>query len=176
MNIFTSENIMKDPKSDRTVGIGEYEKHNGVWALKVQPEPFYKNYGDSISACLYYCFKPNTQYYFDIWICNDVLASDNKYHNGGFYIMYTDNTSVSNFIIAGSDSTAYTHITLLSNAAKSISHLVPTYAVNIPVYYRYDSFIIPVDSDVRINKNGIVNCGEILQFGSGDFTRMFDSK
>ena len=85
--------------------------------------------------------------------------------------MYTDNTtSGDSFVIAGSNSTAYTHIASLSNASKSISHLVPYYYGNIPVYYRYDSFIIPVDSDVRINKNGIVNCGEILQFGSGDFT------
>lgn len=168
-NIFTSENIMKDAKPTRVVGIGEYEKHNGFWALKVQPEPFYKNYSDDISACLYNCFKPDTQYYFDIWICNDD-DSVGHYSRGGFVIRDTDGGYIYNFRVEGSDSSEYTHITYLSDASKSLAFLAPAYSNNVPVYYRYDSFIVPVDSNVQINKNGIVNCGEILQFDTDNLT------
>lgn len=164
-NIFTTENIQKyNTKSGRTSGIGEWVTRNGEPTIRLLPEPFYQNFtiNDSkISYLLKDEFVPNIQYVFNFYIDRDEVIYKEKNVNAGVIICYTDGTKDYNLYLVGG-SKGFVHTQIITPENKSIDHVEVGYYVNQYVYYRWDSYICPV-SDIKTNKNGIFNCGNIIE-------------
>ena len=49
---------------------------------------------------------------------------------------------------------------LITTAGKTVSHMTSYYYTSIPVYYRWDSYIIPYVTE-NINKQGVVSAGDL---------------
>ena len=150
-NIFRTDLIQLSNTRGRTAGIGEWTIRNGVPAMDIRPEPFYKNGKDgAFDWILKDQFSPGTSYIFDMWIdVDDVIYQDvNRY--GGIYIIYTDGTSEP-FQFTGP--AGWNHKKIITPATKNISNIGIYYYVSNPVYYRWDSYICKADV-LNINKNG----------------------
>ena len=165
-NIFRSELIMPYAKAGYTAGIGEWVVRNGENAIRLKPAPFYQNStntdGSTRSAILDNEIQPNTQYICDLWIdVNDTYSGD-AYRNGGLMIYYDDGTSSTDFRLIGSDGAGFQHKILITPAGKSISRINVYYGYNLPVYYRWDSYIAPITAS-NVNKVGQLNTCDIIE-------------
>ena len=151
-NIFTSENIKKyNCKPTVTTGIGEWTTYAGENCINIAPNPFYISSTATYVKILENEFVPNTQYIVDLWLNTDDTIYQEKNVNGGGYIVYTDGTSKR--IIHEGPNKGYVRYRFKTDTGKSVSHFQVQYYVNIPVHYRWDSFICPVDT-VKINETG----------------------
>lgn len=166
MNILTTENLAKYNTKNRIVGIGEWHQRNGVWAMDIRPEPFYQNYTDTDGTTkLSYILKDeftSGQYVFSLWIdSDDVNNGSGSYSQAGFTLYYSDETSVS-LRVTGAENKGFQHKFFISDASKKCDRLNVYYARNLPTYYRYDSFIVPVEQ-TSFNKNGIIDSGFYIE-------------
>ena len=166
MNILTTENLAKYNTKNRTTGIGEWKQRNGIWAMDIRPEPFYQNYTDTDGTTkLSYILKNefgSGQYVFSLWIdSDDVNNGSGAYSQAGFTLYYNDGTSVS-LRVTGAENKGFQHEYFISDVSKKCDRLNVYYARNLPTYYRYDSFIVPI-SDVKFNKTGVINSGFYIE-------------
>ena len=164
-NILTSENIMSHNTKNRTNGVGEWKKRNGVWSMDIRPEPFYQNYtaSDGVTK-LSYCLNEEIgsgQYVFNLWIDVDDVISGGKNVNGGLVVKYKDGTSY-DLAKEGGENIGFQHIYYISDDTKEIDSISVYYYTSIAVYYRYDSFIVPI-SETSFNKTGIINSGFYIE-------------
>ena len=148
MNIFTTENVEKYNTRGSAIGGGEYKLRNGYWSMDIRPAIFYNNYGTGDSRLLQEEFQPNTQYYFDIWIDADDCKYNGNYVSGGLNIHYTDGTSDSASLV------------VVSTAGKSIQKLTVYYYTSTGMYYRADSFIVPLSDTTKLDKTGVFKSSE----------------
>ena len=166
MNILTTENLASHNTKGATSGVGEWVLRNGVWSIAISPAPYYQNYtvdGNKVSYCLKDEFISNTQYYVNLWMDGDDVYTSNAYRSCGLTIYYSDNTYLNMVINSGSDGTGWNHKEAITDASKSVNRVEVYYYTNLPVYYRYDSFIIPLTANAHINKNGVLNCDDVVE-------------
>ena len=177
-NIFLTENIAKHNTKNNTVGVGEWVQRNGVWAMNIRPAPFYQNYTaqdgtTKLSYCLREEFSPNTQYLFNMWIDTDDVISGGNNVFGGLQVVYSDSTT---YNIGQAKTNGFKHFTYLTTAGKSVDRLSVYYYTSLNVYYRGDSFIVPMVNTTNIERTGIVNSSEFVEtilptaFGEGYIT------
>lgn len=165
MNILTSENIKRHNTKNVTAGVGEYVLRNGVWAMDIRPAPFYQNYTDTDgSTKLSYCLREefySGQWVFSLWIDADQVIHNNKNVAAGMSVVYTDGTYV-NLVVTGGENIGFQHKNYISDANKTVDRVSSYYHVSQPTYYRYDSFIVPVEQ-TSFNKNGIIDSGFYIE-------------
>lgn len=149
-NIFTSENVQKYHKSGVSTYIGERTTRNGEVAMQVKPNCFYMGSDAGYCHILADEFKPNTQYVVDVWIDTDDTINNGTYYNGGFYVRYSDGTAAN---VYTTHSNGWKHFRVITPADKSVSWLTVVYNYNLPVYYRWDSIIVPY-GEQNITKQG----------------------
>ena len=166
MNIFTNENISKYNTKPRYAGVGEYVRRNGVWAMDIRPEPFYKNYGEE-SYILRNEFISNTQYLIDLWIDADDVIYDGVYRACGLRLYYTDGTYDDSAVVTGASGRGFQHIQYVTNKSKSVRDFNVYYSTSISVYYRADSRIIPLSNTSSINKCGVTDSTEFTEYIDG---------
>lgn len=158
MNIWTSENIIKYWDGTSSSARGEWTKRNGENAIAIQPNNFHD--GASIKI-LQEEFAKNTQYAINLWVDADDVVYNGNNVAGGIVLKYTDGSSES-FTFTGNKTSpkGWQHKFIITNAAKTVSHLESYYYTSIPVYYRWDSYIMPyVDSS--IDKEGVFIMGTL---------------
>ena len=165
-NIFRYELINPYAKTPNAVGTGEWSLRNGEWAMNIKPAPFYQNWEDGTkSAILVNEIQPNTQYVVNLWIdADEVNNGSGTYSNAGLRVYYTDGTS-QNFYGAGGDGVGFRHRFGLTDASKSISHISAVYSRNNNTYYRWDSYICPVDKE-SIVKEGLIKSTQFIENNS----------
>ena len=159
MNLFTSENIQKY-KLNNSSGHGEWIKHNGENAIGIAPNRFYSN--ETYVKVLENEFQPNTQYIFNLYIDTDHVVSSGKNVVGGIRVYYTDNT-VTNLTATGDQTNlkGWQNIYLISNPAKSVSHITIYYYTGARVPYRWDSYIGPLQT-AQVEQPGLFNTGTLI--------------
>lgn len=158
-NIFTTELISKYNTKSRTSGIGEWVTRNGEPSIAIKPEPFYINLPNEDSGILVDEFKPNTQYIVDMWLdVDDVIYNSNNV-TGGLYVYYTDGTSES-FVFQGPR--GWVHKRIVTPVGKTVKKISSSYYTNTNVYYRWDSFICPLDK-CDMHKNGNINTANVTE-------------
>ena len=163
-NIFRSELIMPYRKTV-TTGTGEWTQRNGENSIAIKPAPFYKNYslnGTTINCILCNEFEPNTQYLIDLWIDADANYSSNQYNKGGLVVYYTDGTSTSYWQCTGGNGVGFQHKCARTAVGKSVKYIEALYKANGPIYYRWDSFIVPC-STTSINAKGQLITGTLAE-------------
>lgn len=160
-NIFRSELIQKYNTKNRAAGIGEWTKRNGVWAMDIRPEPFYKNLDNStVGGILRDEFTSGVRYIADLWIdVDDVIYNSNNVA-AGLYIKYSDGTN-EEFVFTGPNK-GWNHKKLITNASKTVNRLEIYYYTSMPVYYRWDSYIIPINNQ-EITNNGQIKTNSIVE-------------
>ena len=105
----------------------------------------------------------NTQYLFDLWVDGDYSTNDsNGWSTGGIQVTYTDGTSSTALLVTGGDGLGYQHKRLISDAGKTIKKLNIRYGYNKPVYYRWDSYIVPLTTE-NINKQGQLITSHLIE-------------
>lgn len=165
MNILTTENLTKYNTKNWSGGVGEWVNRNGVWAMDIRPAPFYQNYTDSsgnkISRVFTDEFMSASQWVFNLWIDGDAVISGGNNVACGMTIKYTDTTRY-DLTVTGGDK-GFQNKYYLTDSSKIVSHVEIYYYTSMPTYYRSDSFICPVGSDVQFNKNGIINAGHFYE-------------
>lgn len=161
-NIFRSELIMPYRKS-AGVGTGEISVYAGENAIVLKPAPFYQNLNNGTrSAILDNEIQPNTQYLIDMWINADDAIYNDQYRSGGLVIYYDDGTSTTTFRVTGGDGVGFQHKRLITPAGKTISRINVYYGYNLPIYYRWDSCIVPITS-INTTKQGQLNHAECIE-------------
>lgn len=165
-NIFRYELINPYAKTPNAVGTGEWSLRNGEWAMNIKPAPFHQNWEDGTkSAILVNEIQPNTQYVVNLWIdADEVNNGSGTYSNAGLRVYYTDGTS-QNFYGAGGDGVGFQHRFGLTDASKSISLIYVVYSRNNNTYYRWDSYICPVDKE-SIVKEGLIKSTQFIENNS----------
>ncbi len=155
MNIWTSENIMKYWDGTSSTAKGEWTVRNGEPAISIQPNNFHQN-----SAYIQIFkdeFLPNTQYAISLWMdVDDVIYNGNNVP-GGMNIYYTDGTSAT-LIFTGNKTNpkGWQNILFFTDASKSVAYMASHYYTSIPVYYRWDSYITPMQTP-SIEQNGVIH-------------------
>lgn len=167
MNIFTTENIAKYNTKNRTAGVGEYVLRNGFYSMDIRPEPFYQNFTDAnnnkISYILRNEFLPNTQYIIDLWIDGDDVVYNGNNVACGLTLYYTDGSTNTTTVITGG-SRGFQHKKYVTASGKSVRDFNVYYYTSSPVYYRADSYIIPlITNTTKIDKKGIFHTSDIIQ-------------
>lgn len=152
MNIWTSENIMKYWDGTKPNAKGEWTIRNGENAIAIQPNNFHEN--GAYIQIFKQEFLPNTQYIINLQIDSDDVVHNEKNVAGGMSIHYTDGSVVYlNPVGDKSNPKGWQQKLLISDPSKSIDYMSSYYYTSIPVYYRWDSFIIPLHS-ANIEANG----------------------
>lgn len=162
-NIFTSELLKSYALANATAGIGEWVERNGEAAMAINPNAFYKNLDNgTLSGALRNEFQPNTSYVIDMWIDADDVISGGANHEGGMTVHFTDNTTES-FVFIGP--TGWNHKKIITDASKSIDRISFYYYAGISVFYRWDSYISPVDENSKVNvqKTGVFNSAQVIE-------------
>ena len=159
MNIWTSENIMKYWDGTSTTARGEWTKRNGENAIAIQPNNFYEN------AAYIKIFKdellPNVRYVVCLHIDSDDVVYNGTNVGGGVILHYTDGTQI--YLSPTGSKTSpkgwqsYYHVT---DPSKSLDHISSYYYTSVPVYYRWDSFIIPYN-ELQVQQQGIANINNL---------------
>ena len=170
-NIFTSENVMKYRKSTSlTTGVGEWRTRNGQWAMNIAPNPFYVGGDTGYIQILHDEFVPNTQYVLDIWVdVDDVIYNGNNV-TGGLWLEYTDGSTQYAWTDVGPK--GWIHKRAITTAGKSVKGIHGYYYTSTNVYYRWDSYIVPYDTE-KIAKTGPTMDTQLVEgsnrclFGSG---------
>ena len=159
-NLFTLENWNINSKEKVT-----YTVRNSATAIALPANWFHYGNGDERNKCFYGCFKPNTQYKFDMWIDYDDVVYQDVNRPGGIRIYYSDNAYSDYLVDTGNTNNpiGWKHKVFYSDPTKSVSYLLIYYYTSIPAYYRWDSVIIPMTDDIGVNKNGIVNAGYVRE-------------
>ena len=154
MNIWTSENIIKYWNGTSLVAKGEWTTRNGENAITIQPNNFYQN---NASIQIFKDeFLPNTQYIISLWIDSDDVVYSGKNVAGGMNVHYTDGSVVHLSPIGDkTNPKSWQHKFLITNPEKSVSYMSSYYYISIPVYYRWDSFIVPAQQ-ANLEANGIL--------------------
>lgn len=165
-NLLRSEVIQKYKKNGFTVGVGEWVERNGEWAMNIKPKPFYQNYygdGSVVTGILLDEIQPDTQYMINLWIDADNVYSSNNYRKAGLIVYYTDGTNSGDTLIAigNANKPGFQHKQLLTDATKSISRIAVSYVADYNTYYRWDSYICPVDKE-QITQTGITNTTQVI--------------
>lgn len=159
MNIWTSENIMKYWDGTSATAKGEWGIRKGENAILIQPNNFHQN---SASIQIFKEeFQPNTQYVINLWIDSDDVVYNGNNVAGGMTVCYTDG-SVVNLAPVGNKTTpkGWQNQFFVTDANKSVSHMASYYYTSIPVYYRWDSYVIPFTTS-NINKEGVLTFGAL---------------
>ena len=159
MNIWTSENIIKYWDGTSATAKGEWVKRNGENAISIQPNNFHQN--NASIQIFKEEFLPNTQYVINLYIDTDDVVYNGNNVAGGVSVVYTDGTSV-NLAPVGNKASpkGWQQKFLITDASKSVSYMTSYYYTSIPVYYRWDSYIIPY-VEAGINKEGILTFGTL---------------
>lgn len=170
-NICKSEYFVKYKKDTATSQYGEWYTRNGEKSIVLNPARV--DYSDFLRNEL----DTNKQYKFDLWIDADNVfsASNNTQYWGGFIVNYTDGTGNS-VIVKGdiNNPVGFQHKIFYTDKSKTIQNIQIQYSTGQPFYLRWDSMIIPVESNTEINKNGIIKTGQFrenfegTQIGEGD--------
>jgi hypothetical protein len=160
MNIWTSENIMKYWDGTSATAKGEWTTRNGENAISIQPNNFHQN---NASIQIFKDeFLPNTQYAISLYMDADDVVHNNNNVGAGMSVVYTDGT-VKELVCVGNktEPKGWQHKFLITDASKSVSHMTSYYYTSIPVYYRWDSHVIPVDTP-SVNKTGVFNVESLI--------------
>lgn len=154
-NIWRSELIISYRRSGvslTTDGIGEWTTRNGENAIKMTPTRFYGS--STYQHILENEFISNTRYLFNFW-----LDTDDQYHNStygisGIRIWYSDGTRDDTLLSTSSSSPRGWQLKrYITKADKSVSYLTIYYGYNDPNYFRWDSYVMPID-ETNITKAG----------------------
>lgn len=161
INFWTLENIVKyrDPYNQNSNYNGYWTDRNGEKAIVMAPVPFWhsKNVDpdgvEKFSKILFDELDATKTYLFDFWIDTDAVVSGGANRNGGLRLRngdtYVDNNT---FAPVSSGSDGWIHrrkiVTGVNNAGVY-------YYTNMPVYYRWDSFIVEY-SETEFRKTGTV--------------------
>lgn len=166
-NIFTFENIYPYRYGTSSNYNGEWVQRNGVWAMVMAPSRFYNG---SYSHILANEFVPNTQYLFHIYVDTDDHYHNDKYTSAGIYIRYTDDTR-DGAIYCGQSTTprGWQLKRYITPADKSVQNIEIGYNYGDPSYYRWDSYIVPIDTE-KIAKLGWTSAA---QFAEGEASCVF---
>lgn len=160
MNIWTSENIMKYWDGSSATAKGEWTVRNGENAISIQPNNFHQNSANI--KILKDEFIPNTQYAINLYMDVDDVVHNSKNVGAGMSVVYTDGT-VKELVCVGNkeEPKGWQHKFLITDASKSVSHMTSYYYTSIPVYYRWDSHVMPV-STPSVEHQGIVNAESLI--------------
>ena len=159
MNIWTSENFAKY-KLNNSSGHGEWFQHNGENAIGLSPARFYSN--STYVKVLEEEFVPNTQYVFNLYLDTDNVLSSGNNVVGGIQIHYTDGTKET--LTQKGDQTnlkGWQNMFLITNIAKSVSHITIYYYVGTRVPYRWDSYVGPLQI-AQVEQPGLFNTGTLI--------------
>lgn len=165
-NIFRLEDLLVAANQSSTVRTFDYTMYAGEYAVPLSPSFFYYGNGDDRNVFLKDKFIPNTQYKIDIWINADDVVYNGTNRPSGICIRYTDGTTNdTSLVCVGNQSSplGFQHMTLITDASKSVLGLVIRYNVWIAAYYRWDSLIIPISSKTTVTKTGIVTTGQFRE-------------
>ena len=160
MNIWTSENIMKYWDGTSATAKGEWTVRNGENAISIQPNNFHQN---SASIQIFKDeFLPNTQYVINLWMDVDDVVYNGNNVAGGMSVVYTDG-SVTHLSPVGNKTSpkGWQNKLLFTDASKSVAYMASYYYTSIPVYYRWDSYVMPVDMP-SVNKTGVFNVESLI--------------
>ena len=158
MNIWTSENIMKYWDGTSSIAKGEWTKRNGENAISIQPNNFHD--GNSIQIFKDE-FLPNTQYVISLYIDADDVVYNGNNVSGGMSVTYTDGSVVHLSVIGSKTSPkGWQHQLLFTDPNKSVAYMSSYYYTSIPVYYRWDSFVIP-SHESKLLSNGVFNISNL---------------
>ena len=115
-------------------------------------------------------FVPNTQYLFNIYVDNDDYYHNNQYTAAGLIIWYTDGTSDTS-IRCNTSSTpgGWQTKRYVTPSNKSVAYLQLYYNYGDPIYYRWDSYIVPIDTE----KIARVGWTSAAQFDEGQSSCVF---
>lgn len=182
MNIWTSENIMKYQDGTKPNAKGEWTVRNGENAIAIQPINFYEN--GAYAQIFKEEFLPNTQYIISLYMDTDDVIYNEKNVAGGINVHYTDGSVIHlNPVGDKSNPKGWQHKLLISDPLKSIDYISSYYYTSIPVYYRWDSFIVPLYSanveangtfiTTQINNNFNLNDTASIQKGGIIYSNMF---
>lgn len=158
MNIWTSENFAKY-KLNNSSGHGEWIVHNGENAIGLAPNRFYS--GGTYVKVLEEEFTPNTQYVFNLYLDTDHVLNNDTNVVGGIQVHYTDGTKET--LTKKGDQTnlkGWQNIFLVTDIAKSVSHITIYYYVGIRVPYRWDSYVGPLQT-AQVEQPGLFNVGTL---------------
>lgn len=160
MNIWTSENIMKYWDGTSAKAKGEWDIRNGENAISIQPNNFHQN---SASIQIFKDeFLPNTQYAISLYMDVDDVVSGGKNVGAGMSVVYTDGTAANLTCVGNKEEPkGWQHKFLVTDATKSVKCMTSYYYTSIPVYYRWDSYVIPVDTP-SVNKTGVFNVESLI--------------
>ena len=159
MNIWTSENIMKYWDGTSSTAKGEWTKRNGENAISIQPNNFHQN---SASIQIFKDeFVPNTQYIISLYMDVDDVVYNGNNVGGGMSVTYTDGSTVDLNLIGNKTSPkGWQHRLLFTDPNKSVAYMSSYYYTSIPVYYRWDSFVIPYHES-KLLSNGVFNISNL---------------
>lgn len=163
-NLFRSELIMPYAKSGFTTGIGEWTTRNGVPAMDIRPVPFYMNLdGGTNSGILRNELRSGVSYIIDMWIDVDDVVYNGNNVAAGFQAAYSDGTSES-FVFTGNHSSpiGFQHKRIITPTSKNLNRLVIYYYTSVPVYYRWDSYVSPVNT-TGFEKSGIIRISDFIE-------------
>lgn len=159
-NIFTYENLQPYRRTNSNVdGNAILIQRNGEWSISIAPAYFYS--GGVYTDILGNEFAPNTQYVIDIWEDVDDVIYNNKNVQGGLWLEYTDLTTQYSWSDTGPKGWIHKHA--ITTAGKSIKGIHSYYYTSVPVYYRWDSYIIPYTENLNITRTGQTNTGHIVE-------------
>lgn len=139
--------------------------HEGYKSLDIRPAAFYSS--GTYSEILSNEFQPNTVYLFDMWIDSDEVVYNGNNVPGGMIVRYSDGTTYT-MAPTGSASSpkSFQHLTYRSTEGKSVSSIRIYYYTSMPVYYRFDSLVIPA-SDPMFYRTGVIESGYFTETLSG---------
>ena len=143
-NIFTYENVSPYRRSGTNTYVGEWVQRNGEWAMQIAPSPFYTS--PNYHHVLENEFKPNTRYVFDIWFDTDDVIYNGNNVAGGFVIYTPSGTRIDSGQFAVAHTTGFKHVRFVTPSGTSVGYIGIYYYTSIPVYYRWDSYIVPYDT------------------------------
>lgn len=166
-NICKSEYFVKYKRDIATSQYGEWGSRNGEKSIVLNPA--------RVNSILENELDTSKQYKFDLWIDADNVFTNSTQYQGGFIVNYTDGTN-DYVVVKGNvnNPIGFQHKIFYTNKSKTIQNIQMLYATGQPIYLRWDSMIIPVESNTEINKTGIIKTGQFrenfeeAQIGEGD--------
>ena len=154
-NLFRIEELQKYARTGQSYILSWVDK-NGEKAVGMGPSQFYEN--GSYKSILLDRFKENTQYKFDIWMDADAVVYNGNNVTGGLRVLYTDGTEApyTSLTTVGNASSpmGFQHKIFYSDPEKTVKRLYTYYYIATNVYYRWDSVIMPVETDAEIKNTG----------------------
>lgn len=146
-NLFSEREFALPAK--RTSGNGTLELRRGVPAYGLEASAYwYADDKPATNSILKGQFKPNTQYYFDLYMDVDSMwySGESKYVPGGLTLLYTDNTTANITATSVSGTSQWQRVQFYSQPNKTIYGLGVYYWIGTRWYLRWDSSVSAVSS------------------------------